>query len=127
MEEISMSENRPPRFEVIAPNVSQMLNNRLDELNVNLHELANRINSAYDHIRLIVKGYKFPGKLMLREIATNLGMDEAALMAAYELDKSKRPIRVPVDEELRGQLMALANLMIDVFLSKRQAKPPEGY
>jgi plasmid maintenance system antidote protein VapI len=79
-----------PNKPIIAPRVKELLQTKLDELNINAHELAAQMDAAYDHIRVIVKGEKFAGKLMVQEIARRLGINNDVIMTAWRSDKAEK-------------------------------------
>jgi hypothetical protein len=95
---------------IIAPRTMKLLQDRLDDLNMNPHELANKMDAAYDHIRLIVKGEKFAGKLMIKEIGRHLNISEDALMLAYREDKAEKAgHKIPPVEPRLQELTELYN------------------
>lgn len=95
---------------VIAPRVMKLLQDRLDDLNINAHELAKQMDAAYDHIRLIVKGEKFAGKLMIKEIGRILHINEDTLMIAYREDKAEKAgHKIPPIEPRLAHLVAMYN------------------
>lgn len=104
------SERLKPKKPIIAPRTMKLLQGRLDELNMNAHELATQMDAAYDHIRLIVKGEKFAGKLMIQEIGRKLGISNDSLMAAYKADKAEKAgFKIPPMEERLAHLVAIYN------------------
>jgi cyanate lyase len=105
----------------------KILQDRLDELSMNPRELAMKMDKAYDHIRVIVKGEKFGSDLMVREIGRRLNINEDLLMLAYREDKAEQaghkipptdPLLVQwmtifsrLSEEGKDQIMKLAELL----------------
>lgn len=108
------SKRLKPTKPIIAPRTMQLLQARMDDLNMNAHELANQMDAAYDHIRLIVKGEKFAGKLMIKEIGRRLGINEETLMVAYREDKAEKAgHKIPPMEPRLAHLVAMYNRMAD--------------
>jgi hypothetical protein len=99
-----------PEKPVIAPRIKKLLQDRLTHLKMNAHELANQMDAAYDHIRLITKGEKFAGKLMIKEIGRKLGINEETLITAYREDKAEKAgHKIPPMEPRLTHLVAIYN------------------
>jgi hypothetical protein len=105
-----LKSNKP----IIAPRTMKLLQDRLDELNMNPRELAMKMDKAYDHIRVIVKGEKFGSDLMLREIGRQLHLNEDTLMVAYREDRAEQAgHRIPPMEPLLVRLVSIFNSMTE--------------
>lgn len=108
------SQRLKPNKPVIAPRTMKILQDRLDELNMNPRELAMKMDKAYDHIRVIVKGEKFGSDLMLREIGRRLSLNEDILMVAYREDKAEQAgHKIPPMEPRLTRLIEIFNNMAD--------------
>jgi hypothetical protein len=108
------SKRLKPTKPIIAPRTMKLLQSKLDELEMNPHELAKIMDAAYDHIRLIVKGEKFAGKLMIKEIGRKLNLDENTLIIAYREDKAEKAgHKIPPMEPGLADLVAIYNRLSD--------------
>lgn len=97
---------------VVAPRTMRLLQCRLDDLKLNAHELAKQMDAAYDHIRVIVKGEKFAGKLMIQEIARRLQIDSDTIMRAWRSDRAEKAgAKIPPMEPRLAHLVSLYSRM----------------
>jgi hypothetical protein len=104
---------------IVAPRVSKLIKDRLNQLDMNPRELALKMGNAYDHLRLIAKGEKFGSPLMTREIARVLGMDEKELMTAYREDKAdKAGYKITTLDPQLTTLISIFNRLPDITKSQ---------
>ncbi len=61
---------------------SRIIQDRMDELGIELKDLVILIDSTYEYGRRVVKGLVVPSKSLTAVIASRLGLDEAELQQA---------------------------------------------
>ena len=100
-----LRENVGRRF---APALSQAIKRR----GITLTELAQSVDSSYEHMRRLSCGHAYPSRRLLRSIAENLGQDFDSLEMLVEWDKIHDDYRcIPKFLQCREEMKPLGNLL----------------
>lgn len=75
---------------------------RMEELNVSIAELAQRVGATYEHVRSLVRGKAVPSKMMVQALADALRINRAELERLATADRIRAKFgKIPL--ELAGK------------------------
>jgi transcriptional regulator with XRE-family HTH domain len=81
---------------------AERLLQRMEELNLSIGDLSEKVGTTYEHVRSLLRGKSIPSKLMVQSLAKTLRMDKAELERLATADRIRAKFgKIPL--ELSGK------------------------